>query len=198
MPTARSVKESRPIRDKTEGGISMSGTYIRTEEHKRLFASIRYSRRGIKHSEEAKKKMSDSMQDKGRIGALARWGKFNTEPKQLKLEFNKRERKLTDQEKLEHKRFWNQRYKMRKRKVEGNHTLEEWLVLKELYGNMCLCCKRKEPEIRLSEDHIIPLSMGGTDYIHNIQPLCTRCNTSKFTKTIDYRSSDSNSYQYKN
>lgn len=176
----------------------MSGTYIRTEEHKRLFASIRYSRRGIKHSEEAKKKMSDSMQDKGRIGALARWGKFNTEPKQLKLEFNKRERKLTDQEKLEHKRFWNQRYKMRKRKVEGNHTLEEWLVLKELYGNMCLCCKRKEPEIRLSEDHIIPLSMGGTDYIHNIQPLCTRCNTSKFTKTIDYRSSDSNSYQYKN
>jgi hypothetical protein len=88
---------------------------------------------------------------------------------------------------LEKKRFRNQRYKARKRNARGNHTFEEWLVLKVKYKNMCLCCKRFEPNIKLTEDHIVPISLNGTDNIENIQPLCQSCNTRKYTEIINYK-----------
>lgn len=69
-----------------------------------------------------------------------------------------------------------------KKFAEGTHSFEEWDNLKKEKNYTCLHCRKKEPEIKLTEDHIIPLSKGGPDYISNIQPLCKSCNCKKHAK----------------
>lgn len=80
----------------------------------------------------------------------------------------------------------NRQRRIRKLNVLGNHTFEEWKSLKKQYGYCCPACGKLEPEIKLTEDHIVPLIKGGNDYIKNIQPLCKSCNSKKQCKTIKY------------
>lgn len=81
--------------------------------------------------------------------------------------------------------YWGRR-RLRMKNAEGSHTQQEWEDLKKEYNYMCLCCKRVEPEIKLTKDHIIPVSKGGSNYIENLQPLCQSCNSIKYTKAINF------------
>lgn len=71
--------------------------------------------------------------------------------------------------------------------LEGSFTAEEWVQLCAALECRCARCGRLATEQELTVDHIAPLSMGGSNYIENIQPLCGPCNSSKGTQTIDYR-----------
>lgn len=65
------------------------------------------------------------------------------------------------------------------RSAPGKLLLSEWLEIKLNNNLTCLGCSKREPIIKLTIDHIIPLSKGGTNDKHNIQPLCGMCNSIK-------------------
>lgn len=83
-----------------------------------------------------------------------------------------------------------------KRKSEGSYTLLEWQVLCRKYDFRCLACGKREPDIKLTVDHIIPLNLGGSNYIDNLQPLCLQCNSTKGAQFIDYRPEVTKREQY--
>lgn len=68
--------------------------------------------------------------------------------------------------------------------AEGSYTPGEWRDLVIRCEHRCVHCRRQEPEIKLTVDHIIPVSKGGSNWISNIQPLCNSCNSKKRDKVM--------------
>lgn len=71
-----------------------------------------------------------------------------------------------------------------KRKAIGNFTLQDWIEIKTMHAYLCGICGDIEPNIKLTIDHIIPLSKGGSNERSNIQPLCGHCNSTKNAKIL--------------
>lgn len=69
----------------------------------------------------------------------------------------------------------------------GSFTAAEWLTIVRLQDHTCLMCGRKEPDITLTVDHVIPVSLGGPSWAWNLQALCLSCNTSKGDNYLDLR-----------
>jgi 5-methylcytosine-specific restriction endonuclease McrA len=106
------------------------------------------------------------------------------------IEFSEKRREYARQYGLTHpekKQIRDHNRRARKKGNGGRFTVQEWQAMKEFYKYTCLCCGRKEPEIKLSPDHVLPLALGGRNSIENIQPLCLTCNHKKNVKHIDYR-----------
>jgi 5-methylcytosine-specific restriction endonuclease McrA len=122
------------------------------------------NRIGSKLSLESRLKMSVA-----RRNYLAKSG-FNYSYKEKDI--LRRDRKATRRERI--------------KKYGGLHSNSEWENLKKKFNFTCPCCKISEPKIKLTRDHILPLSIGGNDNIENIQPLCMMCNSKKHTQTIKY------------
>jgi 5-methylcytosine-specific restriction endonuclease McrA len=77
------------------------------------------------------------------------------------------------------------KYRTERTKAGGTYTATEWKALVKRYGGKCLCCGRDD--VKLTADHVVPVSKGGTSNIDNLQPLCQTCNSKKRDKIIDYR-----------
>ncbi|MFC5847039.1 HNH endonuclease [Deinococcus petrolearius] len=86
------------------------------------------------------------------------------------------------------RRLRAQKYEERRKRNGGHHTQKEWLACLAAFTACPGCDRRWEdipprPDRRYryvwTKDHIRPLSLGGTNEINNIQPLCYRCQFSK-------------------
>lgn len=83
-------------------------------------------------------------------------------------------------------RITKQRYLARKQNAEGECSREEWELILQQFApdGRCPACGRQKPP---TMDHIVPLSLGGSNYPFNLQPLCGNCNSTKGQKVIDFR-----------
>lgn len=128
----------------------------------------------------------------------ARRHRYRQEHLEHLLELNRKHRRANPAYYREHSKQWRLRNleKMQakdsarrafKMGQPGSFTAEEWQELKQRYNFTCLCCGRREPEIKLTVDHVVPISKGGASTIENIQPLCKTCNSAKNVNIIDYR-----------
>lgn len=61
---------------------------------------------------------------------------------------------------------------------EATLTADEWKAIQEAYGFRCAYCGCK-PDA-LSQDHVKPLSKGGSHTKENVVPACTGCNCRKW------------------
>lgn len=61
-------------------------------------------------------------------------------------------------------------------KCEGSHTSKEWKDVLEAHGHRCHWCGAKG---KLTRDHYIPLTRGGTNFASNLVPACRPCNSRK-------------------
>ena len=157
---------------------------------------ISEAKMGHIHSVETRKKMSLSRSGTGNHFA----GKKHSAKSRKKMRASRKKlfangfvvpnKKYFDPEEATRNRRWgkqkNGRLKRIQKKNGKTHTFGEWESLKKDYNHTCPCCKKEEPEIKLTIDHIIPLSKYGSDEISNIQPLCLLCNLKKHTKVVRY------------
>ena len=60
------------------------------------------------------------------------------------------------------------------------YSFEDWKEAMMFFRGCCCYCGRKQSRsVKLTKDHVIPVSKGGLTNRANIIPACTRCNSSK-------------------
>lgn len=59
----------------------------------------------------------------------------------------------------------------------GTYTRAEWNALLDRYNHTCPACG--STGIRLTVDHVVPIQLGGSNTVDNLQPLCKSCNSRK-------------------
>ena len=86
-----------------------------------------------------------------------------------------------------HKRRWGRdnpearranwhRYRSRSKSAPGSFTVEQMRARFAFFGDRCAYCGSTE---KLTIDHVIPLSRGGTNWPSNLRPACRSCNSAK-------------------
>lgn len=164
--------------------------------YKNIEDKRRHSREWIRN----KRKKTNNKYDKeyrksNRVKCIERTVRWQRKNRKRFLDYHKSYYRKNKVKRIAYGRAWGQqnpdklRIKSSKRrtaktKAGGSFTVEQWKILCNKHDSKCLCCGKKK---KLTADHVIPVSKGGTSNIDNIQPLCLSCNSKKGTKIIDFR-----------
>ncbi len=172
----KDIKKRKSMSSETKEKIRISNTGKKHSDETRKKMSL--SHKGFKHTKKSIDKMSGKNSPQWKGGITININKY----------INDRYNNATEEKKKKISWSNNKRNRLKSATIKelGSHTYGDWEILKKQYGNTCPCCKKSEPEIKLTEDHIIPLSKGGSDLIENIQPLCLSCNVKKHTRIIKF------------
>jgi 5-methylcytosine-specific restriction endonuclease McrA len=136
-----------------------------------------------------------------------KWGKYNRRAKCkiCRNKENKKYKRNKEKEKLQHKKYYqknklkikeqiknyreknpdchrvaNKKRKYLKKTAKGTFTKELLKQKFDYYGNRCYYCNNSD---KLTIEHRIPLSRGGTNWPANLLPVCPSCNSKKGAKT---------------
>lgn len=72
--------------------------------------------------------------------------------------------------------------------TQGYFSYDQWKRMVGYYcGDSLLCLSCMEQVKLIIPDHIISASIGGSNNIKNIQPICVNCNSKKRSETTDFR-----------
>jgi hypothetical protein len=78
-------------------------------------------------------------------------------------------------------RITEQARRARKLAAPGTATVDQVLARFAYFGNRCVYCRTTE---RLTVDHVVPLSRGGSHWPANLRPACISCNSRKGARRV--------------
>lgn len=81
------------------------------------------------------------------------------------------------------RRAATQRHRALKRSAKGTFTRQQWLDKCRYHGWRCYLCGTDLDIHTAQVEHRIPLSRGGSNWIANLAPACSRCNGAKGSQT---------------
>ena len=124
---------------------------------------------------------------KRQLKRLKVWMKNNQDKvKAARRRYNKDNKKRNNQLKYnwvkrnpEKRRIINSMYITKRKRAMGNGlvTVNDWMNILKKHNHKCAYCGCSNK--KLTADHVIPLSRGGTHTPSNIVPACQSCNSSK-------------------
>ena len=163
---------SQQYRKHREKRLAQQATYRVLNADKRLAANRAY----MAANREALRLKSSKFYHENRPEVLRRRRELNQQPerKLIKAQQDKAYAKANRPLRT----VIGRRYRARLHSADGNHTLEQIRDLLERQKYRCIGCG-KSIRKGFHADHIVPLILGGSNDISNIQLLCPRCNTSK-------------------
>lgn len=77
----------------------------------------------------------------------------------------------------------NKRRALKNNSPRNDLTCQQWQDIQAAQNHCCAYCK-KRCKGRLTQDHITPLSKGGSHTLHNVIGACKSCNSRKWTRDI--------------